>query len=76
MQTQMLIGGQWSDGSDTEPLSMAELVRVVQMLLVAGPVEHLAVTPDQLDSLWGVFEGSDASWVFLDSFLSQSLDRI
>ena len=23
--------------------------------------------PRRLDSLWGVFEGSDASWVFLDS---------
>ncbi len=41
--------------------------RVRKAGLVAGPVEHLAVTPEKLDSLWGVFEGSDASWVFLDS---------
>ncbi|MCK9994935.1 MAG: hypothetical protein KAH56_01505 [Candidatus Krumholzibacteria bacterium] len=41
--------------------------RVRKAGLVAGPVDHLAVTPDRLDSLWGVFEGSDVSWVFLDS---------
>ena len=41
--------------------------RVRKAGLVAGPVDHLAVTPERLDSLWGVFEGSDASWVFLDS---------
>ncbi len=41
--------------------------RVRKAGLVAGPVEYLAVTSDRLDSLWGVFEGSDASWVFLDS---------
>ena len=41
--------------------------RVRKAGLVAGPVDHLAVTPEKLDSLWGVFEGSDASWVFLDS---------
>jgi len=41
--------------------------RVRKAGLVAGPVDHLTVTPEKLDSLWGVFEGSDASWVFLDS---------
>jgi hypothetical protein len=41
--------------------------RVRKAGLVAGPVDHLAVTPERLDSLWGVFDGSDASWVFLDS---------
>lgn len=41
--------------------------RVRKAGLVAGPVDHLAVTPERLDSLWGVFEGSDASWAFLDS---------
>jgi hypothetical protein len=41
--------------------------RVRKAGLVAGPVEHLAIASDRLDSLWGVFEGGDASWVFLDS---------
>jgi len=41
--------------------------RVRKASLVAGPVEHLAVSGERLDSLWGVFENCDASWVFLDS---------
>ena len=41
--------------------------RVRKSGLVAGPVHLLFAEADQLDSLWGVFEGSDASWVFLDS---------
>ena len=35
--------------------------------LVAGTVAHLGADTGRLDSLWGVFDGSDASWVFLDS---------
>ncbi|HPF70910.1 MAG TPA: hypothetical protein PLQ13_09585, partial [Candidatus Krumholzibacteria bacterium] len=33
---------------------------------VAGHVDQLPVDAGGLDGLWGVFEGSDASWVFLD----------
>lgn len=33
---------------------------------VAGHVAQLVDDPARLDALWGVFEGSDASWVFLD----------
>lgn len=41
--------------------------RVRKAGLVAGSVQHLGADAAMLDSLWGVFEGSDASWVFLDS---------
>ncbi len=41
--------------------------RVRKAGLVAGTVDQLVIVPADLDSLWGVFEGSDASWVFLDS---------
>jgi hypothetical protein len=41
--------------------------RVRKAALVAGSVEHLAVSGERLDGLWGVFESCDASWVFLDS---------
>ncbi len=41
--------------------------RVRKAGLVAGSVEHLGADAGRLDALWGVFEGSDASWVFLDS---------
>ncbi len=34
---------------------------------VAGHVDQLPRDPARLDALWGVFEGSDASWVFLDA---------
>ncbi|MFN2371137.1 MAG: hypothetical protein ABR506_08295, partial [Candidatus Krumholzibacteriia bacterium] len=33
---------------------------------VAGQVDDLADDPARLDALWGVFEGSGASWLFLD----------
>ena len=41
--------------------------RVRKAGLVAGLADGLTLDPARLDSLWGVFEGSDASWVFLDS---------
>lgn len=41
--------------------------RVRKAGLVAGSVDHLGADASRLDALWGVFEGSDASWVFLDS---------
>lgn len=41
--------------------------RVRKAGLVAGSVPHLGMDPGRLDALWGVFEGADASWVFLDS---------
>lgn len=41
--------------------------RVRKAGLVAGSVQHLGADPGRLDALWGVFEGADASWVFLDS---------
>lgn len=41
--------------------------RVRKAGLVAGSVLHLGADAERLDALWGVFEGSDASWVFLDS---------
>jgi len=41
--------------------------RVRKAGLVAGTVEHLSTDAGTMDSLWGVFEGSDAAWVFLDS---------
>ncbi len=41
--------------------------RVRKAGLVAGSVEQLGTEASVLDSLWGVFEGSDAAWVFLDS---------
>ncbi len=41
--------------------------RVRKAGFVAGMVDSLVADPSRLDSLWGVFEGSDASWVFLDS---------
>jgi len=53
--------GAADDGSDDEPLSMPELVRVVQMLLVAGnetttkflaeTIRHLASLPDAWDAI-------------------------
>ena len=41
--------------------------RVRKAGFVAGMVDSLIPDAARLDSLWGVFEGSDASWVFLDS---------
>ena len=41
--------------------------RVRKAGLVAGSVARLGTDARVLDSLWGVFEGSDAAWVFLDS---------
>lgn len=41
--------------------------RVRKAGFVAGLVDSLPDSSERLDSLWGVFEGSDASWVFLDS---------
>ncbi len=41
--------------------------RVRKAGFVAGMVDSLVSDAGRLDSLWGVFEGSDASWVFLDS---------
>ena len=41
--------------------------RVRKAGFVAGLAQELQVAADRLDSVWGVFEGSDASWVFLDS---------
>lgn len=41
--------------------------RVRKAGLVAGTVDHLTTDALILDSLWGVFEGSNAAWVFLDS---------
>ncbi len=41
--------------------------RVRKAGLVAGTVEQLSTDAGVVDSLWGVFEGSDAAWVFLDS---------
>ncbi len=41
--------------------------RVRKSGLVAGVVDDLPEDPADLDASWGVFEGSDASWVFLDS---------
>lgn len=41
--------------------------RVRKAGLVAGCVDHLTCQGQVLDGLWGVFEGSDAAWVFLDS---------
>ncbi len=35
--------------------------------LLAGPWQMLNRAPGVLDARWGVFDGSDASWVFLDS---------
>jgi hypothetical protein len=48
--------------------------RVRKAGFVAGMVDSLVSDATRLDSLWGVFEGSDASWVFLDSaFIHWSL---
>ncbi len=41
--------------------------RVRKAGLVAGTCAHLGTDGSTLDALWGVFEGSDAAWVFLDS---------
>lgn len=41
--------------------------RVRKAGFVAGMVDSLVPDALRLDSLWGVFEGSAASWVFLDS---------
>jgi hypothetical protein len=41
--------------------------RVRRSGLVAGLVDDLPRAPALLDAVWGVFDGSDASWVFLDS---------
>ncbi len=41
--------------------------RVRKAGFVAGMVGNLSSEAQRLDALWGVFEGSDASWVFLDS---------
>lgn len=41
--------------------------RVRKSGLVAGAIDDLPVEAAALDAIWGVFEGSDASWVFLDS---------
>ncbi|MCB1185087.1 hypothetical protein KDM41_16805, partial [bacterium] len=41
--------------------------RVRKAGLVAGTAAQLSLVPAELDGMWGVFEGSDASWVFLDS---------
>jgi hypothetical protein len=41
--------------------------RVRKSGLVAGLVDDLPEDAAALDATWGVFEGSDASWVFLDS---------
>ncbi len=41
--------------------------RVRKAGLVAGSAARLTTDGPALDACWGVFEGSDASWVFLDS---------
>ncbi len=41
--------------------------RVRKSGLVAGHWVHLSLDANALDAHWGVFDGSDASWVFLDS---------
>jgi len=41
--------------------------RVRKAGLVAGTVAQLSGEARTMDSLWGVFDGSDATWVFLDS---------
>ena len=41
--------------------------RVRRSGLVAGLVEDLPAQPQPLDAVWGVFDGSEASWVFLDT---------
>jgi len=41
--------------------------RVRRSGLVAGLAGDLPPTPAALDAVWGVFDGSEAAWVFLDS---------
>ena len=41
--------------------------RVRKSGLVVGTADLLGSEPKLLHSLWGIFEGSDASWVWLDS---------
>lgn len=41
--------------------------RVRKAGLVAGTVDLLGTEAGIVDSLWGVFDGSDAAWVFMDS---------
>lgn len=55
------------EGQATEDWSHQFSQRVRKAGFVAGMVGHLLGDDLHLDSLWGVFEGSDASWVFLDS---------
>ena len=50
-----------------DPWSVQFSQRVRRAGLVAGLADSLSLDPGRLDSLWGVYEGSDASWVFLDS---------
>lgn len=47
--------------------------RVRKSGLVIGTADLLSGDAAQLDSLWGVFEGSDASWVWLDSAAIHSM---
>jgi hypothetical protein len=52
---------------DEDPWATQFSQRVRKAGLVAGLADGLTLDPLRLDSLWGVFEGSDVSWVFLDS---------
>lgn len=54
-------------GEDGDPWAAQFSQRVRKAGLVAGLADGLTLDAARLDSLWGVFEGSDASWVFLDS---------
>ncbi|RKZ20026.1 hypothetical protein DRQ50_00780 [bacterium] len=58
-------------GQDVEPSSAVWAEQFSQRVRRAGCVLGLAVDlpgdPDTLDARWGVFEGSGASWIFLDA---------
>ena len=50
-----------------DPWAMQYAQRVRRAGLVAGLGDCLTLEAGRLDALWGVFEGSGVSWVFLDS---------
>jgi hypothetical protein len=55
------------DGEEHDPWANQFAQRVRRAGLVAGLGDCLSLQAATLDSLWGVFEGSGVSWVFLDS---------
>lgn len=55
------------DAADDGSWAAQYAQRVRRSGLVAGLAEDLPAHGAPLDALWGVYDGSDASWVFLDS---------